>query len=380
MTWLWDVTLWPPETDEDPMQPYNESLVFQTNEKVKALYVEAAHPLDEQYPIWIARTVYDYCAGMSWNASEAKHLRELREALGLPVIIPPQPPAELPLVRCNFCNLTESSGRPIFSSCLAAQPLAIQEEWIERERLAGGTHYVISIQAGYTDYPPEIDFYATGRMPEWLEAVDRIFVAGLVPVVFLHGGGPYPGNDYFRKVLAEIPRDYYSRCLWVTAWEPVAGSWTSRQFRDGALATRAALGPEPVMACHLSQGRLSFSSNPREADDPWSDEMDCWRSGWGPSGHPFGVLLYQSYVVPQGDVMDVHKPGSWGERAKEVADRALGNPGVPDWFAGITRPVLVWYEATAYDFIRGHSTSEWAREVARSAQTLGYVGFGNGLP
>ena len=78
--------------------------------------------------------------------------------------------------------------------------------------------------------------------------------------------------------------------------------------------------------------------------------------------------------------MDVTKDGSWGERAKEVADRALGNPGVPDWFAGIRRPTLIWFEATAYDYIRNKSTSAWARDVARSAQTLGFQGFGNGLP
>jgi hypothetical protein len=106
--------------------------------------------------------------------------------------------------------------------------------------------------------------------------------------------------------------------------------------------------------------------------------MACWRDGWGPAGHPFAAFLYQSIVAES--AFDPHAPGSWGERAKEVADRVLGLPGVPDWFAGISRPTLVWFEATAYTYIRGNSTSEWARQVARDAQTLGYSGFGNGLP
>lgn len=284
-------------------------------------------------------------------------------------------------IRANFCNLTDSVPRPIFSSCLAAQSPEMQEEWITRELLAGGTHYVFSIQAGYTDYPPEVNFYLEGRMAEWLTTLDRVLAAGLIPVVFLHTGGDYPGDQYFRNVLASIPSSYYDRALWVPAWEPVKGAWSSRQFRDAALTMRAALGPTAPMAAHLSQGRLSFASNPVEADDPWGgNEMDCWRTGWGPAGHPFDVFLYQSYVVAQGDTMDVTKPDSWGERAKEVADRVLGLPGAPDWFAGIRRPDLVWFEATAYYFIRGRSTSAWAQEVAASAQTLGYQGFGNGLP
>jgi hypothetical protein len=283
------------------------------------------------------------------------------------------------VVRANFCNLTDSAGRPIFSSCLAAQTPEMQAEWIEREREAGGTHYVFSIQAGYTDYPPEINFYLEGRMAEWLATLDRVLAAGLVPVVFLHTGGTYPGAAYFRGVLAEIPRSYYDRCIWASAWEPVKGHWTSRQFRDGSLVVRGALGPSPVMACHLSPGRLSFSSNPVEADDPWQgDEMACWREGWGADGHPFSVFLYQSYVAET--PFDPSEEESWGERAKEVADRVLGLPGAPDWFHGIKRPVLVWFEATAYTFIRGQSTSEWARSVAADAQSLGYQGFGNGLP
>ena len=218
-------------------------------------------------------------------------------------------------------------------------------------------------------------------MAEWLEALDRVLAAGLVPVVMLDPGNAYPGSDYLRTVIRAIPASYYDRAIWCCGWETVAGAWTSRQFFDANLALREELGPTALMACHLTPGRASFSSNPVEPDDPWQgDEVACWHDHWGAFGHPFAVFLYQSPPPPEGAAFDVTAPDSWGERAKEVADRFLGLPGAPDWFAGITRPTLIWFEATATTFIRGQSSSAWARQVARDAQTLGYQGFGNGLP
>jgi hypothetical protein len=68
---------------------YDEAAVLATCEKVRALYVEAGRQPDSQYPVWEARTVYDACAGMSYPSSEAKHLKECRIALGLPVPVDP---------------------------------------------------------------------------------------------------------------------------------------------------------------------------------------------------------------------------------------------------------------------------------------------------
>jgi hypothetical protein len=291
---------------------------------------------------------------------------------------PPTPTTNLALVMANFCNLTDSVPRPIFSSCLAAQSPEMQEEWITRERLAGGTHYVLSIETGYPGYGDPLNFYTAGLMPTWLEALDRVLAAGLVPVVFLSSGNRYPGADYFRGVIAAIPASYHPRCVWVCGWECVAGGWSSAEFLRGNLALREALGSGPLMGCHLSQGRLSFSSHPIEPDDPWQgDEVRCWRDNWGPQGHPFDVFLYQSIVADS----PFDPTSGWGGRAKECIDRLVGGrPPAPDWFAGIKRPIPVWFEATAFSYIRGQSTSDDARRVARDAQTLGFVGFGNGLP
>ena len=71
--------------------PYDENRITTLCATVRATYAAAGVPADYLYPLWIARTLHDYCAGMAWDASAAKHLHELRIALGL--IDPPEPPA-----------------------------------------------------------------------------------------------------------------------------------------------------------------------------------------------------------------------------------------------------------------------------------------------
>jgi hypothetical protein len=258
----------------------------------------------------------------------------------------------------------------------------MQDEWIAREKAAGGTHYTFSIESGYHDmYGEIVNFYEAGRMGEWISTLDRVLHSGLIPVIMLTSGNEYPGEQYLKDLVKSIPSTYYDKCIWVCGWECVKGSWSSAEYHRGNLALREALGPTPIMGCHLSTTRPSFASHPIESDDPWhGDEMGCWRDHWGPNGHPFKVFMFQSEVVSEGEPFDPSAPESWGERAKEVADRFLGLPGAPDWFAGLQRPTLIWFEATAYEFIRGKSDGEWARKVARDAQSLGYQGFGNGLP
>ena len=100
----------------------------------------------------------------------------VQSAVPPPVIIPPPlPVTDKRIVRANFCNLTDSINRPIFSACFAAQTPTMQDEWLQREKDAGGTHYLIGIFSGYGDvYPESIHFYRDGRMAEWLAALDRI--------------------------------------------------------------------------------------------------------------------------------------------------------------------------------------------------------------
>ena len=55
--------------------------------------------------------------------------------------------------------------------------------------------------------------------------------------------------------------------------------------------------------------------------------------------------------------------------------------GAPDWFDGLPkRPTLIAFETVAFWQIRGQGDSAYARQVADFFKTLGYQGFGNGLP
>lgn len=77
------------------IQPYigDEAVRQYLGTQIIPAYDEAQHPLDADYPIWAGRAVYDHAVGsLSWERSCAKHLRECREALGLPTPIPPTPP------------------------------------------------------------------------------------------------------------------------------------------------------------------------------------------------------------------------------------------------------------------------------------------------
>ena len=79
------------------IQPYigDEAVEQYCDDSIIPAYAEAKKPLDRYYADWPARAVYDHGVGnLSWAASCAKHLRECRDALGLPK--PPLPPWPMP--------------------------------------------------------------------------------------------------------------------------------------------------------------------------------------------------------------------------------------------------------------------------------------------
>jgi hypothetical protein len=309
-------------------------------------------------------------------------------------------------VQANFCNLKDSQGRVIFSEAIAALPISEQLDWIEKEKAAGGTHYVCAVHTSYPGYfAPEIDF--SNRIAEFVECLLRLTEAHLIPVVFLHTGDSYPGDTYFRELCTKIKLAspyLVQTCLWVCGWETVKGGYTSAQFNRCNLIMREVLGPEAILAYHSSQGRGTFASHPLEADDPWQgDEMGAWRSGCGPE---FDVFLFQAECYREGEKDQYGQP-AWWDRTLDIAERFLpagtpmpGAKGVlgtgrdgqpfkrsgiagvdgPDWFAGRKRPTLCLFEILAYHYIRGNCTDAYLKTVARQAQSFGFTSFGNGLP
>lgn len=94
------------------IQPYigDEAVEQYVDEQIIPAYAEAVKPLDRYYVDWSARAVYDHATGkLSWPASCAKHTRECREALGLPV--PPLPPVvDLPRLVVNGAFFALATG------------------------------------------------------------------------------------------------------------------------------------------------------------------------------------------------------------------------------------------------------------------------------
>lgn len=76
------------------MQPYDEGKYKSFCTLVRETYLEAGRDPDEMYPVWPGRTQRDYDEGLSWEASCEKHLRELRQELGLDPVV-----AALPRLR-----------------------------------------------------------------------------------------------------------------------------------------------------------------------------------------------------------------------------------------------------------------------------------------
>jgi hypothetical protein len=74
------------------MQPYNEQEVLEAIKLVEGTFIEAQIVPNLAGMVWVARILYDYCGGMSWDQSEKKHIKELRVQLGLPNPEPPIPP------------------------------------------------------------------------------------------------------------------------------------------------------------------------------------------------------------------------------------------------------------------------------------------------
>jgi hypothetical protein len=74
------------------MTPYDEQQVYEFLKTEKDAYQEARHPLDDAYPIWVARMQFD-AVSQGYTQSRFKHLNECRVALGLQSLPEPEPPS-----------------------------------------------------------------------------------------------------------------------------------------------------------------------------------------------------------------------------------------------------------------------------------------------
>jgi hypothetical protein len=320
-------------------------------------------------------------------------------------------------VMSNFCNLRDSRGRVQFTPFIGGYPIPRQIEWIKNEVRAGSTHLFVCVDVnGYVAMAdPELqttNFYTDGRWAEFGDLLRRIWNRGLAPVVFLHSGDRYAGDDYYRGICTWWQQHFASlteQVLFVNGWETRRKNCglTAHEFDRCTRIMREGLGPQAIFATHLSPGDACFGSHaPVEDDDPWKDD-DEPGNWYRHAGVEFEVLLYYPAMYADDNDRDEFGQPNWWNRAMDTVERFLpqGTPlpalkGVkqrdhngyiverdgtahPDWFGRTRergRPVLVAAEYVAWGFIRDLVTPERVREVARTLQSFGFTHFGNGHP
>jgi hypothetical protein len=298
-----------------------------------------------------------------------------------PVPTPPRPPlpeADILDVKCNFCSsLDPLTNQVIFQNQYPSQDATTRRRWLDSAHRYGDTHFQIGNCTTAGNYHgPATDWLKEGRMGGWVTALREV-AAEFHPIVFAHSGDRYPGAGYHAAFIDAIPDDLVGRCIFVCGHETVAGGYTTAQFVAANQEMWA--GGAHLLAAHLSDGRLSFSSNPVEPDDPWQgDEIACWRSSVGAL---FTFYFHQSANLREGESLDPNVEFSTAERMMECVTRVDGTRwhGAPDWFAGLDhRPIPVLWEQSEELYYRGEVSRDYMLKVWAAAKAMGYRGYGCG--
>lgn len=275
------------------MQPYDESLVFQTNAKIKDLYTEANRELDPQYPIWVARTVYDYCGGVSWNSSERKHLVECREALGLPL---PQLPARTGRVRRagrafaddagEYCAL----GATLFWAVWAARNDPAKLDANLRYLREKGVDFVrillsVGAQGGWSDR--QIDPNSPTWEADVRATLAAIGSAGLRASVTILGDYPNNAESVCRKAL-RICEDYPETIQYIEVSNEGFQTWLGGSARFIAITRELAGSTNFLVASSCAQKGALWNDVGTIGTAHLSRDCSTWHGHWRPVRQPWG--------------------------------------------------------------------------------------------
>lgn len=243
-----------------------------------------------------------------------------------PPVVTPPPAARRPLpdearaYRGFLTGLRDSAGRHVWTPALPGAPDAVRREWLDLLAAAGATHVPIGPFDGGPAYPG-----VEWSNPDWSRDVGSIRSLvldilttrsvrghGLVPVLFLDGGGrdPRPRLDVVLPTAAEAIRGEESSIVSVPCgWE--SQEWLPRECYDAAWAWFAKMPPEHVIAWHSWPSRSNGASNsPNDPNntDPWlgppneaGQRFGAWDLFWSPKLSPFSMFLYQSDAIRDRD-------------------------------------------------------------------------------
>lgn len=185
------------------MIAYDEGRVKAAIGEVETLYRLVGREPDTHALIWVCRMVYDTCAGLSWDAAQAKHLRALRQALGL---ADPVPVPQVPRGRVRLEHGAFRDDRGPFNALGASLFPAVWAWQHDRARLlenadllaSGGVDYVrIFAQVAPLDSWADrgVDPRAAGYDVALAETIDALWGVGLRTQITIFAGASYPGAE-----------------------------------------------------------------------------------------------------------------------------------------------------------------------------------------
>lgn len=375
-------------------------------------------------PTGLAQSIYQRTTG---GMTAAQYEAWLPEAAIRSGELKPAPPAgtiirkardQVKAVSSNYCNLFDSRGQQQFSPFIGGMPFARQDEWMANEQAHGSTHLAVSVDInGYASlHDVELstfNFYLTDRWHDFDSLLRRLLERGLTPIVFLHCGDFYAGDDYYRGICRWWNAhwaDFTDQVIFVNGWETRRRNSGHRaaEYDRCTKIMRQELGPSAIFGAHLTQGDGIFGSHaPVEDDDPWKDneEQDNWYTH---SGLEFEVLLFQTLQPTDDRDLDEFGQPKWWNRAIDTGERFLpqgtplpGSVGLKegqhdggwhyragyaykDWFGRKRergRPVMVAFEYVAWEHMnKGGVSPERVKAVAQKLRSFGFQHFGNGLP
>lgn len=369
---------------------------------VKPQYDEAGVSLDWQYPVWPGRAVTDYMAGLPWDVSCAKHIRELRQALGLPVVDPPVRGRQ-GVVRMNSRSMADDGGLylALGSSLFWAQRGMVTEPDRARQNVRWlhdrGVDFV-RVLMETTDWPDERN-RCDPRDPSWDAGLALLRMAkeeGIRVAVTCFGGTQLTSADQQAAiwriigVLRSMPEQV--QCVEVCN-EGIGFDGAIPRMQDFANQLRAigvpvvltsvASIPNAYVGMDLSAqwllgnehfDRTDGENHWRYVRQPWGYWDSANVPGWFISMEPCGI---GSSVHPDDDParQTMAAVVTWlSGGAAYVVHTGAGIYGVPNTHpAGGKRPANVWEQPTLDPILAGITTqrallpcdlASWARENA----------------
>jgi len=201
---------------------------------------------------------------------------------------PPREPtkAEILEYRGYLANLRDFQDRIMWTPSLHGVPADIRAEWLQGYASAGATHIPIGPFDAGEAYPgagfdgPDLNDNPTAirALLDEIRDTRTLRGHGLIPVIFLDGGGRNPAPRLARIIptlSTALEGIGTSTITLPCGWESY--EWTAKECGD-AVRTWQPLSQGSVLAWHPWPGRSNGASWPPQPDDPWgSDGARFWR-------------------------------------------------------------------------------------------------------